>query len=106
MVLDDVARTSTGEEIICELVDRMYTNNVLPHRNAQRFRLVARVGTTCETMLKGKHKLQFYNIHAGDVLHLVHLPICSGKMAPVAEDETSRSRSRSPVADPDADQHI
>ena len=98
-------RTDTVEVTLRKILARIYTHAVLPLGNQDKFRLVAKVGTTCERMMKGDHKLQSYNTHDGDSFTLVYLAKATGEMAPSwlappedeTEHETRRSRSRSPV---------
>ena len=70
----DVDRTSTVDEVLCEILDRMYTHEVLPFSHVHEFRLVAKVGTMCETILKCCHTMAFYNTRAGNVFNLIYLP--------------------------------
>ena len=98
-------RTDTVEVTLRKILARIYTHAVLPLGNQDKFRLVAKVGTTCERMMKGNHKLQSYNTHDGDSFTLVYLANATGEIAPSwlalpedeTEHETRRSRSRSPV---------
>jgi hypothetical protein len=99
----EAERTDTVEETLSKILARIYNTRLFGSQD--KFRLVAKVGTSCEIMMKGKRKLQAYNIHDGASFNLVYLARCTGEMAhswqPVPEDETehetSRSRSRSPV---------
>ncbi len=75
----EVDRSRLVEEVLIEIVDRMYVSRQIggvatSNYYINKFRLVARVGTTCETMLKNCRTMAFYNTRGGNVFNLIYLP--------------------------------